>query len=164
MLVELSKVEQRYDAVLGVIRDGYSISEIAQAYGVSRQSVHAWLARYEAGGLPALGDRSHRPRTSPLQMDPTVEARVLELRRHHPSWGKVRLRYQLEHEGTAPVPSLSAIYRSLVRHRLIEPKERRKRVPTYKRWERGRPMELWQMDVVGGVLLDWPDPLRSVHP
>ena len=97
-------------------------------------------------------------------MDPAVEARVLELRRHHPSWGKVRLRYQLEREGTAPVPSLSAIYRSLVRHRLIEPKERRKRVPTYKRWERGRPMELWQMDVVGGVLLDWPDPLRSVHP
>ena len=104
MLVELSKVEQRYDAVLGVIRDGYSISEIAQAYGVSRQSVHAWLARYEAGGLPALGDRSHRPRTSPLQMDPAVEARVLELRRHHPSWGKVRLRYQLEHEGQHRCP------------------------------------------------------------
>ena len=56
MLKELSKVEQRYDAVLGVIRDGYTISEVAQAYRVSRQSVHAWLARYEAGGLPALAD------------------------------------------------------------------------------------------------------------
>jgi transposase InsO family protein len=38
--------------------------------------------------------------------------------------------------------------------RLIEPKERRKKLPTYKRWERGGPMELWQMDVVGGVLLE----------
>ena len=54
MLVELSKMEQRYDAVLGVIRDGYSVAEVAEAYGVSRQSVHAWLARYEKGGLPAL--------------------------------------------------------------------------------------------------------------
>jgi transposase InsO family protein len=52
------------------------------------------------------------------------------------------------------VPSLSGIYRALRRHGLIEPKARRKKLPTYKRWERGRPMELWQMDVVGGVLLD----------
>ena len=35
VLVELSKVEQRYDAVLGVIRDGLTISEAAIAYGVS---------------------------------------------------------------------------------------------------------------------------------
>jgi len=52
------------------------------------------------------------------------------------------------------VPSHSGIYRALVRHGLIEPKQRRKRLPSYKRWERGRPMELWQMDVVGGVLLE----------
>ena len=54
----------------------------------------------------------------------------------------------------APLPSVSGIYRALRRHGLIEPKARRKKLPTYKRWERGRPMELWQMDVVGGVLLD----------
>jgi transposase InsO family protein len=46
-----------------------------------------------------------------------------------------------------------AIYRCLVRHGLVDPHATRKRLPTYKRWERGRPMELWQMDVVGGVLL-----------
>jgi transposase InsO family protein len=154
VLVELNKMEQRYDAVLGVIRDGYSVREVAQAYGVSRQSVHAWLARYEAGGLPALAERSHRPKTSPPQIDPKTEARVLELRRHHPSWGQVRLRHQLQREGLKDLPSLSGIYRALVRHNLIEPKARRKRLPTYKRWERGRPMELWQMDVVGGVLLE----------
>jgi transposase InsO family protein len=154
MLVELSKMEQRYDAVLGVIRDGYTVSEVARAFGVSRQSVHTWLARYEAGGLPALAERSHRPKRSPLQMAPRTEARLLELRRHHPSWGQVRLRHQLEREGIKDVPSLSGIYRALLRHNLIEPKSRRKKLPTYKRWERGRPMELWQMDVVGGVLLD----------
>jgi len=45
MLVELSKMEQRYDAVLGVIRDGLTVTEVAEAFGVSRQSVHAWLRR-----------------------------------------------------------------------------------------------------------------------
>jgi transposase len=67
--------------------DGYTVSEVSQAYGVSRQSVHTWLDRHEAGGLPALAEQSHRPKTSPLQMAPKSEARLLELRRHHPSWG-----------------------------------------------------------------------------
>jgi transposase InsO family protein len=154
VLVELSKVEQRYDAVMGVIRDGYSVSEVAQAYGVSRQSVHAWLARYEAGGIGALAERSHKPKHSPLQIPAKVEARILELRRAHPSWGPVRLAHQMEREKVAPLPSRSAVYRALLRHHMIEPKEARKKLPTYKRWERGRPMELWQMDIVGGVLLE----------
>jgi transposase-like protein len=79
VLVELSVVEQRYDAVLAVQRDGRSVTEVALAYGVSRQSVHAWLRRYEVGGLPALADRSHKPRTSPNQIDAAIEARVCEL-------------------------------------------------------------------------------------
>jgi hypothetical protein len=41
----------------------------------------------------------------------------------------------------------------LNRHRLIEPRARRKKRADYKRWERSRSMELWQMDVVGGVML-----------
>ena len=152
--MELSKMEQRYDAVLGVIRDGFTVTEVAQKFGVSRQTVHAWLARYEEGGLEALVDRSHRPDSSPAQMDSRVEARTLELRRHHPSWGQIRLEHQLTKEGFDTVPSASSIYRALRRAGLIEEKSRRKKLPTYQRWERGRPMELWQMDVVGGVLLD----------
>jgi transposase InsO family protein len=154
MLRELSKVEQRYDAVLAVIREGMRVTEVAEKFGVHRDTVHAWLARYEAGGLEGLADRSHRPRTSPLQMPAVIEARVLELRRNRPHWGPTSLRHQLAREGASPLPSVSGIYRALLRHGLIEPKARRKKLPTYKRWERGRPMELWQMDVVGGVLLE----------
>jgi transposase InsO family protein len=154
MLWESSKMEQRYDAVLGVIRDGFTVTEVAQKFGVSRQSVHSWLARYEAGGLEALGEQSRRPNTSPTQIEGVLESRVLELRRHHPSWGSIRLRHQLQLEGVAVLPSVSSIYRALLRSGLIEDKARRKKLPTYKRWERGRSMELWQMDVVGGVLLD----------
>jgi transposase len=141
VLVELSKMEQRYDAVLGVIRDGHSVTEVASAYGVSRQAVHAWMARYEAGGLPALADRSHRPRHSPGQMPAALEARVLELRRLHPGWGAATLRHRLGREGTAELPSLSAIHRALRRHGLVEPKGRRKRLVAYTRWERGEEEE-----------------------
>ena len=74
MLRELSKVEQRYDAVLAVIREGMSVTEVAHKFGVHRDTVHSWLARYEAEGLEGLRDRSHRPRTSPLQMPAVIEA------------------------------------------------------------------------------------------
>ena len=58
---ELSVVEQRYQAVLAVIADGRTVKEVAAQWGVSRQSLHSWLSRYEAGGLDGLADRSHRP-------------------------------------------------------------------------------------------------------
>ena len=152
MLQEISKMEQRYDAVVAVVRDGFSVTEVADKFGVSRQSVYRWMARYEAGGLAGLAERSHRPGHVPHQMAAELEARVLELRRLHRHWGPVTLRHRLGRDGIDPLPSHMAIYRALVRHGLVEERAKRKRLPAYKRWERGRPMELWQMDVVGGVL------------
>ena len=58
---ELSVAKQRYQAVLAVVADGLSVSQVGSKVGVSRQTVHAWLARYEAEGLEGLKDRSHRP-------------------------------------------------------------------------------------------------------
>jgi transposase InsO family protein len=150
---ELCVAEQRYQAVLAVIGEGGTVSEVAGRRGVSRQSVHAWLARYEAGGLEGLADRSHRPASCPHQMDPPVEAVVLEMRRVHRSWGARRIRFELGRLGGGPVPSESGIYRALVRAGLIEAGARRRRKEEWRRWERGSPMELWQMDVVGGFLL-----------
>jgi DNA-binding NarL/FixJ family response regulator len=40
VLSEPSKMKQRYDAVLGVIRDGFTLTGVAKKFGVSRQSVH----------------------------------------------------------------------------------------------------------------------------
>jgi hypothetical protein len=45
MLWESSKMEQRCDAVLGVFRDGFSVTEVATNFSVSRQSTRAWLKR-----------------------------------------------------------------------------------------------------------------------
>ncbi len=52
-----------------------------------------------------------------------------------------------------PVPGRTSIYRCLVRHGLVTPKARKRRRWDYVRWERSAPMELWQMDIVGGVRL-----------
>jgi transposase InsO family protein len=145
--------EQRYQAVLAVISDGLSISQVASKVGVSRQTLHAWLARYEAEGLDGLMDRSHRPASCPHQMPADVEAALLELRRSRPYWGPRRLVFELANRRVVPVPSESAAYRALLRAGMIDPSVRDRRSRKWKRWERGAPMELWQMDVVGGFPL-----------
>ena len=150
---ELSVAEQRYQAVMAVIGDGLSISQAAEKTGVSRQTLHAWLARYEAEGLEGLKDRSHRPARCPHQMPAAVEAAVLELRRSRPYWGPRRLVFELGKRRVGWLPSESAVYRALVRAGMIEPADRDRRSRKWKRWERGAPMELWQMDIVGGFPL-----------
>jgi transposase InsO family protein len=148
VLVELKLVEQRYRAVIDVL-DGMSVTDVARRNGVSRQSVHTWLRRYANGGMAALADKSSKPESCPHQMAPVIEARVVELRRAHPKWGPRSIRTHLAQEGFTPVPGRSSIYRTLVRHHLLEPTQRKRARSDYKRWERSRSMELWQMDVVG---------------
>ena len=149
---EMSVSEQRYKAVLAVIGNGRTVTEVARDWGVSRKTLHAWLARYELAGLEGLNDLSHRPAHCPHQMPAAVEAKVLEMRRGKPFWGARRLAFELLRKGEDSA-SESAVYRCLVRAGVIEPVQRRWRRENWKRWERGTPMELWQLDTVGGFLL-----------
>jgi hypothetical protein len=106
---ELSVAEQRYQAVLAVIGDGETVTEVAARFGVARKTVHARL--------------------------------VFEL---------AKRRREL---GLRQVRSESAVYRALIWLGLIDASGRRPRDRRWRRWERGAPMELWQMDVVGGFVL-----------
>jgi transposase-like protein len=72
--------EQRHQSVMALISDGLSVSQVAEKVGV-RQTLHTWLARYEASGLGGLVDRSHRPGSCPHQMPAAVEAALWELHR-----------------------------------------------------------------------------------
>ena len=43
MLPELTVAEQRFNAVMEVLRDGLTVVGVAERYGVSRQAAHGWL-------------------------------------------------------------------------------------------------------------------------
>lgn len=152
MLVELSVVEQRYHAVMEVLA-GIPVTEVATRYRVSRQSIHTWVSRYRDHGLAGLADRSHRPKTCPHQAGGPVEALICELRRTHPRWGPRRLVHELARREVTPMPSRSTVYRVLIRAGLLEPVSRKRKRDDYRRWERSAPMQLWQLDIMGGVFL-----------
>jgi len=152
VLVELRLVEQRHQAVLEVFA-GVSITQVALRYGVTRQTVHRWLRRYGSLGLAGLSNTTSRPATCPHQMPPEVEARIITLRVEHPEWGPCTLLCELKEEQIDPLPGRTSIYRCLLRHGLITAEPRKRKRSDYRRWERSRSMELWQMDVMGGVRL-----------
>jgi transposase InsO family protein len=150
MLRELKVVEQRYRAVLEVL-DGIPVTEVAARFGVARQTVHRWVARYRDGGIDGLADRSHAPKAHPWRISAEVEAVICDLRGSHRRWGPRRLVFELGKRGH-PV-SRSTVYRVLVRHQLLEPVPRRRRRDQYRRWERSAAMELWQLDVTASLFL-----------
>jgi transposase len=83
--------EQRLQAVLEVMNQGRTATEVAARYKEARQTVDRWLLRYETYGLEGLGDRSHRPKRCPHQMPANLEAAVVASRRVHPHWDSRRL-------------------------------------------------------------------------
>lgn len=144
-------VEHRYRAVLEVL-DGGVIADVARQFGTTRQSIYTWKTRYLAGGLEGLADRSSRPRNSPSRVPVEVEAAICEMRRQHPRWGAQRIAFELAERGVRPAPSRSTAYRVLVRHGLVNEQQQQHR-RKYRRWQRDAPMQLWQLDIMGGVFL-----------
>ncbi|MFC3452708.1 IS481 family transposase [Amycolatopsis speibonae] len=145
------RVEHRRRAVMEV-RDGVPMAQVARQFGASRQSVHSWVKRYELEGVEGLVERSRRPKSSPTRLAAEVEALVCELRRSHPRWGPRRIVYELGKRGVSPVPGRTTVYRVLTRNALVEPQEQRHQ-RKYRRWQRDAPMQLWQLDIMGGVFL-----------
>src|SRR3954453_23736815 len=137
------------------VLEGARVSEIAVEVGVSRQSVHAWLVRYREAGLAGLADRPSRPRSSPNQASPEVEARVCELRSAHPRWAELRIMHELMRGPAVPeaLPSRATAHRILARHGLGITRARRRRPSDYVRWQRSAAMQLWQLDIVFGPML-----------
>jgi transposase len=85
----------------------------AERYGVSRQSVHAWLRRYRDEGPSGLADRSHKVIRHPWQIPAELESAICELRRAHSKWGPKRLVFEMDRRGHGTV-TRSPVYRVLV--------------------------------------------------
>lgn len=114
--------------------------------------MHTWLRRYANEGLAGLQDRSHR---CAHQASPEVEALVCELRRQHPRWGSRRIAFEPGRHGCAgEVPSRMAVDRIPDPARADDAGEASPRPARTTSGGNGdRSMELWQMDIVGGLFL-----------
>ena len=77
---------------------------------------------------------------------------ICELRRTYPRWVAQRIAHELALRGVQAPPSRSSVYRVLVRHSLVAAQQQNHK-RKYRRWQRDAPMQLWQLDIMGGVFL-----------
>jgi transposase InsO family protein len=140
----VSMEDLKLQVLLEPDRTGESVAEVCARHGLSRASFYRYLRRYRAEGVAGLEPRSRRPRLSPAQIEPALEAQIVELRRHHPRWGARRIHAELQRSGIEP-PAVATIHRALRRNHLVAPQPPRQPKAS-KRFERELANDLWQID------------------
>ena len=124
-------MDQRVQFIADYQRDVFDVAELARRYGISRKTAYKWLDRYETGGPASLADRSRRPRQSPHAVAPTVVTALLDVRRHHPTWGaKKLLKIVATRHPTWVLPARSTVCNLLHRAGLVTA-QRRRQVPSH---------------------------------
>jgi transposase InsO family protein len=115
---------------------GRSFATLSRETDVSRDVLRRWWQRYEAGGPESLRPRSRRPHRSPTQVSTATEAAILAWRTNELGPARIALHV---------APSISTVYRTLVRHgrsQLHPPVPR-----VVRRYEKTRPGELVHVDL-----------------
>ncbi|MBI5877837.1 MAG: IS481 family transposase [Chloroflexi bacterium] len=152
---EVSIMSQREEFVALAQHEQRNLSQLAERYGVSRQTAYKWLRRFAAAGAGGLHDRSRQPQHSPHRTPAAVEQTIIAARQAHPAWGARKLWHWLSHQAgvsRADLPAASTIQAILQRHGLINPAEALNHQP-FQRFEYAAPNQLWQMDFKGDFRL-----------
>ena len=145
-----SVMSQRREFVTLAQSEGANMSELCMRSGISRKTGYKWLRRHLEGGEGSLDDLPRRPHHSPNRTGAEMEHLVVDLRKEFPTKGGHVLARMLKDRGHTGVPAKSTITTILRRHGLIEAAQSLKHKP-YRRFERPRPNDLWQMDFKGHI-------------
>lgn len=136
---------------LGLTRNAeVSFSELCRRFGISRKTGYKWRGRYRESGACGLADRSRRPKHSPRRSEAAIEEKVLAVRDRY-GWGARKIKICLERSGEGPLAK-STVHEILLRHDRVN-HEPQKTVGPFRRFEKERPNQLWQMDFKGHFLL-----------
>jgi putative transposase len=84
-------MDQKTQFIADYLRKCLSISELCAHYNISRKTGYKWIDRYLHDGPQGLEDLTRTPYSSPHRTPDYIEAALIELRSHHPSWGAKKL-------------------------------------------------------------------------
>lgn len=150
--LETNPMDERMRFIVAHKQGLYSMTELCERHGVSRQAGYNLLKRYEVEGVEGLKDRSHAPRHCPHRISPEVAEALLQLRQRKPDWGPRTLLGRLAIDRPdLQLPAPSTVGDLLAREGLVKPRRRRARpaVSTGGAVRTSRPNEIWSADYKG---------------
>jgi len=114
-------MNQKTQFIADFLRQSQSITELCLHYGISRKTAYKWINRYQHDSISGLEDRSRKPHSCPHQTDPDIVAALLEVRRHHPTWGAKKLLKLLSKRDPNRIwPARTTVCDILTRHGLVK--------------------------------------------
>src|SRR6266480_2629056 len=139
--------ELRTAFVHAVRTAGRPVATAARDFGISRKTAYKWLARFDA--QQPLRDLSRKPHTSPARTHSDLEHAVLGVRDQY-GWGPRKIHAYLCCRGQQ-APAIRTVADILRRYQRIARPTASDDAPATRRFERGRPNELWQLDFKGWI-------------
>jgi putative transposase len=145
-------MDQKLLFVQTCLRGRMNMSEVCEAFGVSRKTGYKWLARYQTHGALGLEELSRAPNEHPNATDEKVVALITELRGERPRWGPKKLLAHLAPKWPEfQFPGESTVSEVLRRRGLSSPRQKRRRTALYSQPFRGydEPNAVWCIDFKG---------------
>jgi transposase InsO family protein len=139
--------EFRIKMVRLYLEEGYSTTVLREQFGVSSHSVHRWAKAYRqhgSDGLVAKLGTGAKPK-----MTKEVKGRILVMKKKHPEYGPRRIADVLKRFFLVPT-SPSSVHKALSDEGLTEKRESKpvKNPAKPRFFERSRPNQLWQSDIM----------------
>ena len=130
------------------LEDGYPSSLVAQQFGISAYSVYRWSKLYREQGEQGLKTRQRKPPAKSKQSAAVTQS-IVKLKKENPGYGIRRISDVLKRFFFMPA-SPSTVQRTLRDQGLNRPvKKKPKKNPAKPRFfERARPNQLWQSDIM----------------
>jgi transposase-like protein len=129
------------------LEDGYAVAMLSQEFGVSGYSLYRWVRLYrehgEAGLLP-------KGRSKPAQrLSESVQEKIVEIKKAHPQSDSRRISDVLRRFFLIKA-SASSVHKTLSQEGLTTPPKRKppKNPAKPRFFERARPNQLWQSDIM----------------
>lgn len=151
------KLKRRYPPtekkkiVEAYLKSGMSLSQFATTWGVSGASLSSWVYLYETEGSDGLMPRPRKPYDKRLGMKvpESTQNEILELKKKEPSYGLKKIKHWMYRFRGVNV-STGSIRKTMKKEGLPtaqRPKKKKRSTDKVRRFERARPMQLWQSDI-----------------
>jgi putative transposase len=129
---ESGVLEEKMRFVMDQEKGLWTMTELCQRYGISREGGYQLVRRFREIGIAGLLERNRAPLSHPNQTAPEIVEQVLALRRQRPSWGPKKLRGYLERKcPQRNWPARSTIGEWLKAEGLVVPRRKRRKTPPY---------------------------------
>lgn len=133
------------------LQSNTTIRDFAVAWGVGATSLSTWLYLYQTEGADGLMARPRKPddRRLGMKVPKSVQEGIIEIKQKEPSYGLKRIKQWMYRFRGVKV-STGSIRKTMKAEGLANaqrPRRKRKSPDKVRRFERAKPMQLWQSDI-----------------